>query len=200
VFLRRFVAWLIGARPADLAFGVRPGGKPFLARPSGADVRFNLSHAGAYCAVAGCVGRDVGVDIERERPLVDLGGVAALALSSRERAELASFAEGERPRAFFRAWALKEAYAKALGRGVVGELAVVEVSFSPDRPARLVADRTRPDAPGVWTLLEPGAPAGYVCALAVAGAAGRVARLVERVDGSVTIARGAGVPGALAAR
>ena len=91
------------------AVAVQPGGKPYL--PAHPALHFSLSHAGEF-AVCAISDRQVGVDIEQERPF-------------REAMQQRCFREAERAAALpLRLWVLKESYGKMTGRG----LAVMETA------------------------------------------------------------------------
>jgi 4'-phosphopantetheinyl transferase len=113
------------------------------------------------------------VDVERVRPLDDLDGFVARYLSPLEREALARVAAGDRLRAFFATWTLKEAYLKACGDGLLRELDAFDVTVGDAQP-RLLAVRDRPGDEGRWGLrcLDPGA--GYVAGMAVAGSSWRL--------------------------
>lgn len=88
-------------------------GRPLLMEPRGTGLSLSLATRAGMVAVA-LAGRPVGIDVER----VDEAGVPPLAvLHADERRALAARAERERPAAFARIWAAKEAYVKALGTG-----------------------------------------------------------------------------------
>lgn len=110
-----------GIVAAELAVTENEFGKPaFVARP---DLEFSLSHTvDRVLAVVGT--GPVGCDVERIAELKD--GVAEMCLSAQELEFLCTFREGEaRNRAFTRLWTRKEAYAKAQGGGLVGDLQAI---------------------------------------------------------------------------
>jgi len=78
--------------------------------------------------------------------------------------------ETQRPEAFFRCWSRKEAYIKAVGRGLALGLDQFEVSLAPGEPARLVNAQGDAAIPGPWRLEELDVASGYAAALAVQGA------------------------------
>ncbi len=122
----------LAAAGAEYAFEKTPlilgeQGKPSLAeRP---DIFYNLSHAEGVCACF--ANRDeCGIDCEcvREyRPRV-----ARKVFSADELAALEAAAEGERDMLFFRIWTLKEAFVKAIGRGIGYPMNTVSFVFSGD--------------------------------------------------------------------
>ena len=117
--------------PEQIHFSRGRNGKPRAELPAPhAALTCNLTHT---AGLVGCViarGRDCGIDIETRRALDDMDGIARLMFSADERGHLASLAEPARRHHFFTLWALKEAYAKATGEGIGGDLA--QVSFALD--------------------------------------------------------------------
>ncbi len=87
-----------------------PHGKPRLAG-DWAWLRFNLSHSGQLALVAVARDVEVGVDVERIRPLREMHSIARRWLGLDDIAD-----ESE----FFRAWTWHEAVVKALGVGLSG--------------------------------------------------------------------------------
>jgi 4'-phosphopantetheinyl transferase len=164
--LRGILASYLDAAPASLEFGEGTHGKPFLAAPAdGRSLRFSLSHSGEIALVALSLGREVGVDVERVRPLDDLDGFVARYLSPLEREALARVTAGDRLRAFFETWTLKEAYLKACGDGLLRELDAFDVTVGDAQP-RLLAVRDRPGDEGRWGLRRLAPRGGYTAALA----------------------------------
>jgi 4'-phosphopantetheinyl transferase len=173
--LRTILAAYMAAAPSELVFGEGRHGKPFLESPTGA-LRFSLSHSGDLALVAVAGGREVGVDLERVRPVSDMAGIAARFFSPAEQQALEQVAPADRLRAFFATWVLKEAYLKGCGDGLLRQLSAFDVTIGGDEPARLLAARDRPGDEARWTLrcLDPGA--SYVAALAAEGAGWRLRR------------------------
>lgn len=102
--------------PRDIAFTVGPQGKPRLA--GAAAPHFNLSH----CADAGVLAlggaAELGVDLERLRPVDDLDALARRCFTPGEQHELAAAQTTERDRLFLQGWTRKEACLKAIGSGL----------------------------------------------------------------------------------
>jgi 4'-phosphopantetheinyl transferase len=120
-FLRTLLGQLLARDPASLRFRYGAFGKPALDL-RGAELDFNLSHAGTLAAVAVAErAGDVGVDVERIKRLDDLDGVIHAAFTAREATRLLAVAQPMRLAAFYRAWTRKEAVLKARGRGLSGE-------------------------------------------------------------------------------
>lgn len=134
--LRRLLA-AYGADPGTATFATGPNGKP--SSPAATSVRFSASSSGGLAVVAVARHTDIGVDLERLRPVGDRELLAQSTMTANERSELAAVAgegEGGHDAAFLRLWTVKEAFMKALGTGLSLE------------PRRITTTRTATDR---WT-------------------------------------------------
>lgn len=98
----------------ELRYGYGAHGKPYL--PDYPQYHFNLSHSGAYAAIAfgGC---EVGIDIQKRRPVKDR--LAKKVLTKAEYAYYTSLVDiREREDWFFRCWCRKESRSKLTGEGL----------------------------------------------------------------------------------
>jgi 4'-phosphopantetheinyl transferase len=111
--------------------------------------------------------REVGVDVERVRPLPDLDALVARWFSRLERRAFEALPPSARGPAFFGCWTLKEAYLKGCGDGLSRALDGFAATVAPDELPRLthVGDRAGDEAR--WTLRRLVLPTGYVGAVAV---------------------------------
>lgn len=167
--LRHILAHYLAIEARHVAFRYDTTGKPELNLASGTpSVRFNLSHTRNQALLAITRGRRIGTDIEAidaQRPR--LTEIAAT-FSTSEQAALAALAPHDRVAGFFRCWARKEAFLKALGTGIGSELARFSVSIDPDHAALVELDATLGNAQD-WTLI-PLEFAGHAAAIAFEGA------------------------------
>ncbi|HEX5367627.1 MAG TPA: beta-ketoacyl synthase N-terminal-like domain-containing protein [Acidimicrobiales bacterium] len=102
--------------PAEITVANEPGGRPAVVAGPGAGRALSIGHtswAGVACCAPG--GTGVGVDVEVVEPRGDVAG--AVVLSAGERALLPP---GDEDEWLTRAWAAKEAAAKAAGSGLGG--------------------------------------------------------------------------------
>ena len=174
VHRRRFIAcraWLraqlagrLGCPAASLRFEYGPVGKPALA--GGGPLRFNVSHSDRYALLALADGVEIGVDIERLRPLSDMNALAERVFSAAERAALAAVAADGRVDAFFAGWTRKEAYIKARGEGI-GLLGAIEVALTPGDVPRLIRVAGQPDELQRWSLEALSPVPGFAAAVCV---------------------------------
>ncbi|MDB4949108.1 MAG: phosphopantetheinyl transferase [Gemmatimonadetes bacterium] len=168
--LRALLGRYLGTDPRAVRFGYTAHGKPHLAPVAGGpDLRFNLSNTETLALAAFALGRDLGVDLERVKPMPDAADIAARFFSAPENEAFRAVPPASRELAFFTCWTRKEAYIKAVGEGLSMPLDRFDVAFAPGEPARLLATRPDPAEAARWTLreLEPGE--GHVGALMAAG-------------------------------
>jgi 4'-phosphopantetheinyl transferase len=170
--LRALLGRYLDVDPARLLFGYGPRGKPFLAARG--ELRFNVSHSSGLALLAFARGLELGVDVERERPLPESEDIASRYFSAREGAELRGLRVEERGAAFFRCWTRKEAFIKATGDGLSRPLDEFDVTLAPGEPARLLRVLGEPEAAGRFRLEDLRPAPGFAGALAVEGEAKRV--------------------------
>ena len=161
--LRTLLGRYLAHPPAQLAFGYRDKGKPYLLAPAG-DLRFNLSHSGQLALLAFGRDRELGVDIEKRRPLSDLVSLARTSFSPNEYAAFLRLPASDQQHAFFACWSRKEAFIKATGEGV-SQLADFDVSLAPDEPARLLRVAGEPPGQLRWSLQDLPEITDYAAAL-----------------------------------
>ena len=161
--------------PAEVAFVYNSHGKPALAEAAGREpIEFNLSHSGDVVLCALAVGRRVGVDVERHRPVAELDGIVRRYFSPGEQALLQSLPQEQTLPAFFTCWTFKEAYLKARGLGIAYPLEQLEVSMTPGAAVTLCDHHAGVAETGRWSFRELSIGAGYAGALAVEGPACRL--------------------------
>jgi 4'-phosphopantetheinyl transferase len=149
VALRRILSRYAGAPPEAVRFGAGPYGKPLLEREP--RLAFNLSHAERFAMVA-LAPAEIGVDIERLRPVPDALAIAARFFHPEEVRLLEAAPAADD--AFLRLWTLKEAYLKYFGKGLSQPLN----SFS-------ILD---PGLRRAYVITEAAAPAGFVASVVYA--------------------------------
>jgi 4'-phosphopantetheinyl transferase len=132
--LRLELARRLGCPPSDVAFDLRPSGKPDLRRadPARPDWRFSVSHTGPHVALAFARATDIGIDIERLDRAVAPLAIARRYFTAEEFASLEAMKEEQRPRAFFAGWTRKEAVVKARGGTMAESLTTLNVSLDPE--------------------------------------------------------------------
>jgi 4'-phosphopantetheinyl transferase len=168
-FLRTVLGRYLGMNPAKLRFTYNPQGKPALDPTfTRSDIKFNLAHSENLALLAVTRVGETGVDVEQVRPIPEAADLVSRFFSARESQLFNQLPEDLQPAAFFNLWTRKEAWLKATGEGIAHSLKLVEVSFLPHEPARLLS------LPGVgqlasrWILSELHPAPGFAAAVAVA--------------------------------
>ena len=168
----------LDAPPASLAFDAGRRGKPALRDPA-RDVRFNISHAGNCVMVGAALGRELGVDVERERS-IDAALLARRFFSDREREQLAALGASQLIEGFYRCWTRKESFIKALGEGTAFPLRGFDMSLQESAPQLLLACPAAPREEARWTTVSIDTRPGYAAAATIEGRGWRIdERVVE---------------------
>ena len=154
----------IDACKVDIVYGRY--GKPLLPPLAGRRVSFNVSHSDGQALVA-LASHEVGVDIERIRPVDDLVRLAKTALSLTEQAALFALPGPQRLKGFFNCWTRKEAYIKATGYGLSRPLDEFDVTLAPGERARLAYVKDGPHEPTRWSMSSGEPLDGYKAAVCI---------------------------------
>jgi 4'-phosphopantetheinyl transferase len=163
--LRALLGRYISLQPAGIHFSYGSKGKPYLSE-SGSLIRFNCSHSGGMALYAITRHCDLGIDIEKIRPLESMKQIAQRFFCPEEVGELLSLTPAERQAAFFRCWSRKEAYIKAVGDGLSIPLDGFRVTLTPGGWVEFVHLGNDRRLASEWALHDFTAIAGYAGAIA----------------------------------
>lgn len=162
---RRILAAALDVAPSAVTYGVSANGKPFLDAPRASGLEFNRSDSGDIALVAVSWCGPVGVDVEQFHPARDRLPLSEAFFAEEERAALRALPADARTAAFYRLWARKEAFIKAIGVGIGFGLSRFAVTCDKGAPRLLrVDDDAHVDRP--WQLIDVPVPPGYAGALA----------------------------------
>lgn len=159
--LRNLLAHYLNTSPAWIEFSYAEHGKPSLRDHP--PLRFNLSHSSDMAAFAFCLAHEVGVDIEYMREQKNLAGMIRHVGSQQEQAELNALQEPEASQAFYRLWTRKEAFIKAMGRGLGMGLRSIHIGCQVDPALRRV--EYKGELLPEWFIQDISPPEGYKLAL-----------------------------------
>lgn len=167
---REILSRYTGLPPHALVYSETAYGKQSLAGAAASlDVRYNVSNSGDLALFALTRGREIGVDLEKLKPMPDGLDIAQRFFSAPENEIFAAIDESMRDVAFFNCWTRKEAYIKAVGEGLSMPLDRFDVAFAPGEPARLLRTRGDESEAARWSMRELDPGPGYIGALAVEG-------------------------------
>ena len=160
--LRYVLSRYLDAKPGEFRFSYGIYGKPALADER---LRFNMSHSHGLALFAVAADRELGVDVEHIRADFATADIARRFFSRLEVATFNSLRTEEQAAAFFRCWTRKEAYIKAIGRGLSEPLDAFDVTLAPGDAAELL--RAQRGDVSRWEMFDIDAGDDYAGALAV---------------------------------
>jgi 4'-phosphopantetheinyl transferase len=159
--LRHLLGSYLGEAAEDIAFHHNDFGKPQILGDDGLQFSLSHSHGVALCAIAW--DRAVGCDLEWRDAELACRETADRLFSARERADLHRLASAQWIEGFYNCWTRKEAFVKALGRGLSHPLDSFDVSVAPGEPAALLSRS------GPWSMHGFSPRHGFQAAVVVEG-------------------------------
>ncbi|MBW4459187.1 MAG: 4'-phosphopantetheinyl transferase superfamily protein [Nodosilinea sp. WJT8-NPBG4] len=124
--LRLLLGAYLQSEPQAFQFTYNLWGKPSLSTTC---LHFNVAHSHNFSMLAFNLTCSLGVDIEWIHPNFSIQNLTQLVLTDTEIQVMSGLPSSYQPLAFFQAWTRKEAYIKALGRGLSIQLNTLEVGF-----------------------------------------------------------------------
>lgn len=165
--VREILACYVDVDPASLVFARNEFGKPFIAQPETAlPIRFNVSHSRHMGVIAIGLNHELGIDLEQIRPLKDSPLIVESQLPEEEQQAFLVIPEAQRLDYFYGLWTCKEAYLKAKGLGLNGDLKAFVVADVLQTP-RLVSSLIDKGSIDTWWFHRPVVADGFSCCVAL---------------------------------
>ena len=165
--LRQLLSNYLDISPQELQFSYGDYGKPLLTKDKlNIPLQFNVSHSQEYALFAFTLTHLIGVDLEYLREMKDATKIARRFFSSREFELIGSFGIQQQSRVFFKHWTAKEAYLKAIGVGLTGSLASVEIALDRAENASILAIDGNETIKN-WSMYSCTPASNYVGAIAI---------------------------------
>jgi 4'-phosphopantetheinyl transferase len=161
--LRKILAHYLGGAPQSFSLQTTDFGKPYLA---GNDLHFNVSHSGAHAIIA-LAAVELGVDIENAARHCDMLPIAKRFFTTEEVRAIESQPADVIQRYACQLWCCKEAFVKAIGRGLSFGLERFDVSIDEHSGASLTRVADEAYMPSEWSMALLPAPVNYLAALAI---------------------------------
>ena len=169
--LRRLLATYLGIRPHEVDVSRPPAEKPALAAASGRapQLRFSTSSSGDVAVVAVTSEAEIGVDVVPADAADDLAAIIAERGSACEVRAFRALAPAARAAAAVAWWSKKEAFVKAIGRGLRYPLDAFDVTVDPLDDQRIVAIRDPAFDARAWALCTLTIPPNLTASIVTRG-------------------------------
>jgi 4'-phosphopantetheinyl transferase len=162
--LRSLLAKYLHVKPQDLVFQQGQHGKLYL---ESSILQFNISHSHDLALFIFALHQPVGIDVEFIRDDFDFIPIAQRFFSKKETADLLALPPDQQLHAFFNCWSRKEAFIKAIGKGIFFALDEFSVEVSNKQKGRLQLQITDQEFNAKdWSLEALNPVDGYVGAFA----------------------------------
>lgn len=166
--LRELLGNYLQISPDNLEFEYGDRGKPRLAVSMGdSSLQFNISHSQEYALYGFTNDHPIGVDLEYLREMEDVAKIAERFFSPQESKLIASLHSEQQQRVFFKLWTTKEAFLKAIGTGLAGSLASLDISLDQWEHPILLSIQGNAAAVANWSMYSCIPAPNYVAAVAI---------------------------------
>ncbi len=158
--LRKILAEYLNEKAEKLVIKTNEYGKPFVPEVG---LFFNLSHSGNQFVIAVSNVCELGVDLEQPRQRGNLASLVDKCFSSEEKTFWENLPVNEQAKMFYDFWVRKEAFVKAVGRGIA--LGLNQCVVNPDQQNTFLRI---PEAYGnacEWRIINVSIAQAYCCAL-----------------------------------
>lgn len=179
--LRQILGRWLALDPRALRFEYGEHGKPRLMGPPAAPA-FNVSHSHHWGLIALTAAGEIGVDVERIEQRDSWSGIARRFYSPCEVKTLEALHPAKQLPGFFHIWTGKEAFIKAIGRGLSFPLSGFSVQGDPDQPAQLLAIENDLTAAQQWHMQAVSPAVDYAATVIWNGPARNVVCRDVRLD------------------
>jgi len=168
--LRSILGYYLQIEPSEIRFTYNTHGKPSIANITEASgLNFNISHSHELALYALTRGRGIGIDIERLRSNLSFERIAKRFFPPAEFEKLRSLPPEEFVEGFFNFWTCKEAYIKAIGKGLSIPLNQFAVTVHANKTVKIQNSKTNHCEESRWSFYTLRPAPGYVGALTVEG-------------------------------
>ncbi len=134
IYLRTILSKYAAISPHLIRFNYTDYGKPAIANRTNSNLKFNFSHSNGFALYAVTLDNEIGIDLELIQQSDIDDEIAVKSLTSNELARFTELPARERIEFFYKCWTRKEAYSKALGKGLIYDPNKIETLHSFDKP------------------------------------------------------------------
>ncbi len=153
--LRELLALYLQTSAAKIEFSYNPQGKPQLAScHSDFSLQFNISHSQDLALYSFTINQEIGIDLEYLRNNIDYKNIAQRFFCEREYNLIINCDPKKQPERFYQLWTAKEAYLKAIGKGLAGGLKSLEIDIDRVGNIYLYNIENNPQLVEDWSLYD----------------------------------------------
>ena len=167
--LRTLLGQYLSVQPQRLIFGYNVFGKPFLVSPVFREtVQFNLSHSHDWGLIGITTAGPIGVDIEKIKSSIEADTIGKRFFAKGEVEVLSAAPSSKKLDIFFSCWTRKEAFIKAIGKGLTFSLQDFEINPRPEEKyPKLQFLKPSAEGENLWKLFAFEPVDGFKAAVAV---------------------------------
>ena len=151
--------------PGELSFRYNSCKKPLISNTEFGELKFNMSHSDDLMLVGLCKCNEIGIDVEKVREVDELENIANENFSDQEIKYLMD--SSDKTNTFFKIWTRKEAFIKAIGKGIHFPLKSFCVEFKSPGSLEHLVILNHPSWPDQWRTSDLKVSDGYVASLAI---------------------------------
>jgi 4'-phosphopantetheinyl transferase len=163
--LRLILSKYCDCLPGELSFRYNSCKKPIISNTEFGELKFNMSHSDDLMLVSLCKRNEIGIDIEKVREVNELESIANENFSAREIKYLTD--SSDKAITFFKIWTRKEAFIKAIGKGIHFPLKSFCVELKSPGSLEHLVILHHPSKPDQWRTSDLKVSDGYVASLAI---------------------------------
>ncbi|MCK4840339.1 MAG: 4'-phosphopantetheinyl transferase superfamily protein [Methylococcales bacterium] len=158
--LRKILAHYLNIEPQKIEIKIGEFGKPYVSNKS---LFFNLSHTANQFVIAVSNVSELGVDMEICRVRKSMTGLVEKCFAEIERDYWHSLADEQKINMFFQFWVKKEAFVKAVGRGIA--LGLDQCVINPEQQTQFLSIPNEYGLVTDWKIVDISLAEDEACAL-----------------------------------
>ena len=160
--LRKTLSSYLNIEPEDINIKTTDYGKPFIDHPS---LFFNLSHTANKFVIVVSNISEVGIDLEQNKPRKNLQGLVKKCFSEVEQVSWLNLPDEKKTIQFYSFWVKKEAFVKAVGRGIA--LGLDQCVINPNNQTQFLTLPARYGKTTDWNIVDIQLNKNDICALVI---------------------------------
>ncbi len=160
--LRKVLAKYLDTKPQEIKIKIGEHGKPYVENET---LFFNLSHTANRLVIAISNSSEIGIDLEQYKHRKNLQGLVKKCFSEEEKHFWESLSEQQQVMLFYQLWVRKEAFVKAIGRGIA--VGLDQCSINPEQQTEFLSIPAEYGTANDWQIIDVQLKKEDACALVV---------------------------------